>query len=160
MPITYCRGDIFETDTDVALAHGCNCAGAMGKGIAVAFKQHWPDMYRAYKAKCGSGEFTPGKVFPWKDEGAGRTIYNLGTQRTWRTQATLEAIEQAVTTMLRLAQENTIPTIAMPLIGAGLGGLAADDVKVVLDRLAGESSVRLIVCEEFVPGRAPEPSEA
>ena len=160
MPITYCRGDIFETQPDVALAHGCNCAGAMGKGIAVPFKQHWPDMYQAYKAKCESGELIPGRVFPWKDEATGRTIYNLGTQRTWRTKATLEAIDQATTTMLRLAQENTIPTIAMPLIGAGLGGLAADDVKAVLDRLAGESSVQLIVCEEFVPARAPEPSEA
>lgn len=160
MPITYCRGDIFETETNVALAHGCNCAGAMGKGIAVPFKEHWLAMYQAYKAKCGSGEFTPGKVFPWKDETSGRTIYNLGTQRTWRTKATLEAIEQSVSTMLRLAEENSTLTIAMPLIGAGLGGLAAADVKAVLDRLAGESSVRLIVCEEFVPGLAPEPSEA
>ena len=30
-------------------AHGCNCAGAMGKGIAVQFKSKYPDMYLEYK---------------------------------------------------------------------------------------------------------------
>lgn len=155
MPVTFSRGDIFQTEADIALAHGCNCAGAMGKGIAVAFKQHWPDMYQAYKARCVSGELAPGKVFPWKDEASGRTIYNLGTQRTWRTKATLEAIDQATTAMLRLAEENHTPTIAMPLIGAGLGGLAAEDVKALLERLADESAVHLLVCEEFVSELVP-----
>ncbi len=156
MPIKFCSGDIFETDSDVALAHGCNCAGAMGKGIAVAFKQHWPDMYKTYKTKCESGEFTPGDVFPWLDESTGRTIYNLGTQRTWRTKATLKAIEQSTTAMLQQARQNSVRSVAMPLIGAGLGGLAAEDVKALLERITEDSPVELIVCETFVPGQTPK----
>ena len=156
MPIKFCSGDIFETESNVALAHGCNCAGAMGKGIAVAFKQHWPDMYDAYKLKCDRSEFIPGDVFPWHDESTGRMIYNLGTQRTWRTKATLKAIEQSTTSMLQQAQQQGVSSVAMPLIGAGLGGLAAEDVKALLQRITDESPVKLIVCETFVPGQTPK----
>jgi len=156
MPITFCSGDIFETDTMVALAHGCNCAGAMGKGIAVAFKHNWPEMYQLYKSQCESGEFGLGDVFRWHDESSGRVIYNLGTQRTWKTNATLKAIEQSTANMLQQAEDTNTPEIAMPMIGAGLGGLAADDVKTVLDRLASDSQIRLLVCDEHVQGQPPK----
>lgn len=39
------KGDIFRIDGVSSYAHGCNCAGAMGKGIAVQFKSKYPDMY-------------------------------------------------------------------------------------------------------------------
>lgn len=45
MPVSFESGDIFATTELRGFAHGCNCAGAMGKGIAVAFKQRWPAMY-------------------------------------------------------------------------------------------------------------------
>ena len=34
------KGDIFRIDGVSSYAHGCNCAGAMGKGIAVQFKSN------------------------------------------------------------------------------------------------------------------------
>ena len=36
------EGDIFSFSTIKNYAHGCNCAGAMGKGIALAFKEKFP----------------------------------------------------------------------------------------------------------------------
>jgi O-acetyl-ADP-ribose deacetylase (regulator of RNase III) len=39
MSIEARTGDLFAQPDLTALAHGCNCAGAMGKGIAVPFKQ-------------------------------------------------------------------------------------------------------------------------
>lgn len=33
-------------------AHGRNCAGAMGKGIALQFKERFPKMYLEYKQLC------------------------------------------------------------------------------------------------------------
>lgn len=38
------KGDIFRIDGVSSYAHGCNCAGAMGKGIAVQFKSKYPDI--------------------------------------------------------------------------------------------------------------------
>ena len=46
------KGDIFRIEGVSSYAHGCNCAGAMGKGIAVQFKDKYPDMYLEYKLLC------------------------------------------------------------------------------------------------------------
>ena len=54
------KGDIFRLEGVTSYAHGCNCAGAMGKGIAVSFKQRLPEMYAEYKELCRNGQFKPG----------------------------------------------------------------------------------------------------
>ena len=46
------KGDIFRIDGVSSYAHGCNCAGAMGKGIAVQFNCKYPDLYHEYKQLC------------------------------------------------------------------------------------------------------------
>lgn len=37
MPTAFVKGDLFGASGLDALAHGCNCAGAMGEGIAIEF---------------------------------------------------------------------------------------------------------------------------
>ena len=127
------KGDIFRIDGVSSYAHGCNCAGAMGKGIAVQFKSKYPDMYLEYKQLCKENKFCPGDVFDY-DYGNGH-IYNLGTQATWRTRAKIEYIEKALIQMLELAKRDNVTAIALPAIGAGLGGLKWDDVKAILDTM-------------------------
>jgi O-acetyl-ADP-ribose deacetylase (regulator of RNase III) len=83
MPTVFVKGDLFRQEGLRALAHGCNCAGAMGKGIAVEFRSRFPKMYAEYKQRCADGAFTPGEVFTWTEQGL--TVFNLGTQKTWRT---------------------------------------------------------------------------
>jgi O-acetyl-ADP-ribose deacetylase (regulator of RNase III) len=82
--VTYIyEGDIFSLEGVSNFAHGCNCAGAMGKGIALQFKTKYPKMYKEYKALCQEGLFLLGDIFIYKYETG--TIFNLGTQTTWRT---------------------------------------------------------------------------
>lgn len=40
------NGNIFTLDGINCYAHGCNCAGAMGKGIALQFRSKYPEMYK------------------------------------------------------------------------------------------------------------------
>lgn len=80
-------GGLFAAD-EVALAHGCNVAEAMGAGIAVGFKSRWPEMYAAYKKACASREFQVGGVFEWHADD--RMIFNPNSARrptrpTWFT---------------------------------------------------------------------------
>lgn len=111
-----------------------HCAGAMGKGIALQFKDKFPKMYIEYKTLCKEGLFTLGDIYTYNyDKG---TIFNLGTQKTWRAKANLEAIEKALEKMLSFAQKNNVYKIALPKIGAGLGGLNWDDVKFLLNKVA------------------------
>ncbi|GAA0491384.1 macro domain-containing protein [Streptomyces olivaceiscleroticus] len=128
MTVEHRVGDLFAAQDVQALAHGCNCAGAMGRGIAVGFKERWPEMYQVYRSKCRSGDFVPGAVFPWVTP-EGLIIYNLGTQSHWRRSARLEDVMSAVDAMCAHAATHGIQRIGMPLVGAGLGRLKWEDVE-------------------------------
>ncbi len=142
------EGDIFALQDVKNYAHGCNCAGAMGKGIALQFKKKFPDMYLEYRDLCKSGEFTLGDVYTYNyDSGY---IFNLGTQASWRTKAKLDAIEKSLETMLLIAHEKEIKQIALPKIGAGLGGLKWEDVKDVIKRIEKNfPHISLYIIENF-----------
>lgn len=147
--ITYIsEGDIFHIPDVNNYAHGCNCAGAMGKGIAVTFKEKFPKMYQEYKQLCRNKQFTPGDVFMYNYGGG--MVFNLGTQQSWTTKATIEAVATSLEKMLRLAKENQVDKIALPRIGAGLGKLDWSDVKQVIDRQAATyPGITLFVVENF-----------
>lgn len=92
--------------------------------------------------------FAPGDVFDY-DYGNGH-IYNLGTQATWRTRAKIEYIEKALIQMLELASGDNVTAIALPAIGAGLGGLKWDDVKAIIETVSNDyPNVDLYVVETY-----------
>ena len=47
--VEFRRGDIFAADVE-ALVNTVNCVGVMGRGIALQFKQEFPDNFKAYAA--------------------------------------------------------------------------------------------------------------
>lgn len=147
MSIVFVEGDLFNYPNLGAFAHGCNCAGSMGKGIALEFKNRFPKMYHAYRKECKDGRFNPGDVFVWKKGQI--IIFNLGTQKTWRTKATLVAIATSVQKMMRLATDMSVHSIGIPRIGAGLGGLNWEDVKQILILIANEFVIELVVFEMY-----------
>ncbi|MFP2912072.1 macro domain-containing protein [Pyxidicoccus sp. 3LFB2] len=149
MTISFVKGDLFRHPGLDGLAHGCNCAGAMGKGIATEFRDRYPRMYAEYKQRCADGRFRPGDVFDWKEGGV--TVFNLGTQKTWRTKAELSAIRDSITKMLVLAEGAGVRRVGLPRIGAGLGGLAWEDIRAVLSQLGQDTPVELVVFEEYAP---------
>ena len=144
MKVTYIeKGDIFSLEGVRNFAHGCNCAGAMGKGIALQFRVKYPEMYKQYVKLCKSRQFIPGGVFDYCEDGT--HIYNLGTQRSWRTKAEPRYIRMSLRKMLELASESQVTSIAMPAIGAGLGGLTWDSVKGIIEEIASEFSIDIVL---------------
>ena len=137
------KGDIFSLEGVNNYAHGCNCAGAMGKGIALQFREKYPEMYKQYVALCKKGEFVPGGVFDYCKDGV--HIYNLGTQSTWKTKAEPNFIKRALRKMLELATASQVTSIAMPAIGAGLGGLTWDSVKIIIEEVVSEFSNNIVL---------------
>lgn len=143
MPVEHRTGDLFAQPDLAALAHGCNCAGAMGAGIAVQFKKRWPAMYAEYKRRCADGRFTPGDVFAWEDGGV--TVFNLGTEKHWRTGATIDFIERSARALVAECEARKVAAVGMPRIGAGYGGLAWPNVEAALERACAGSAVRMVV---------------
>src|SRR5687768_2065687 len=71
VPIQYVSGDLFENAHHAqAFAHGCNCQGSMGAGIATGFRDRYPEMYAQYRAMCKAEprQFNLGDVFLWQEE--------------------------------------------------------------------------------------------
>lgn len=138
--ITYIeQGDIFKIEDVTSYAHGCNCLGSMGRGIAVQFRQRFPEMYIYYNRMCKAGRFMPGDVYDY-NYGNGH-VYNMATQFHYCKPgqlAKLEYIEDSLRRTMELASDAHVGSIAMPKIGAGLGGLKWKDVKAVIEVVASD----------------------
>ncbi|MBB1150683.1 macro domain-containing protein [Myroides sp. NP-2] len=147
--VTYIeQGNIFNLEDIQNYAHGCNCAGAMGNGIALQFKNKFPKMYIEYKKLCKENLFSLGDIYTYTYNN--ETIFNLGTQATWKTKADINAIESSLIKMLSYAQQNNIYKIALPKIGAGLGGLNWNDVKSIIDKVSLDyQNINLFVVENY-----------
>lgn len=142
------KGDIFKLDEISSYGHGCNCAGAMGKGIALQFKKKFPQMYLEYKRLCISKKFKLGDVFVYKY--ANGYIFNLGTQIHWRSKADIIAVKKAIIKMLELADNLGVTKIALPRIGAGLGGLIWSSVKEVINEASTlYPNIELTIIENY-----------
>lgn len=123
-------GDLFEDMEELdAVAHGCNCRGFMGAGIAYLFAKRYPEMDAVYSALCHADQLTPGEFLRWNDGYFDTFIYNLMTQLNPGADARLSYIEEAFARMLRDAAFEGVRTIGIPRIGAGIGGLDWADVE-------------------------------
>jgi O-acetyl-ADP-ribose deacetylase (regulator of RNase III) len=145
MPTTFVKGDLFHTDGIRAYAHGCNCAGAMDAGVAIAFKKRWPRMFDDYAARCADRRFHLGDVFVWSE--GDEVVYNLAIQEHWKKKAKLAALTRALRKTVELAK---VAGLGIPRLGTGLGGLDWPRVKKVLGEIGAETTVSLVVFEQFV----------
>ena len=155
MPIRFVSGDLFENEHHAqAFAHGCNCQGSMGAGVAKGIRARYPEMYEEYRRRCKAEPrlFNLGDCWLWKSEDL-PWVFNLGTQEGfWRSRASYEAIETSLREMRRQADEEGITSIAIPRIGVGYGGLSWKKVRAIVEAVFGDWPGTLVVYEEFVPG--------
>jgi O-acetyl-ADP-ribose deacetylase (regulator of RNase III) len=137
--IRYVEGDILEARAE-ALVNTVNCVGVMGRGIALQFKEAFPDNFKAYAAACKREEVRPGRMFVF-DIGAlsePRYIINFPTKVHWRGKSRIEYIESGLEALVAEVRERDIRSIAIPPLGAGLGGLAWTEVRPLIDRAMAE----------------------
>jgi len=154
--ITYTTGDILRADAE-ALVNTVNSVGVMGRGIALQFKEAFPANFRAYATACERGEVEPGRMFVF-ETGAltpPRYIINFPTKRHWRGKSRMEDIEAGLVALVREIRARGIKSIAIPPLGAGLGGLSWCDVRPRIEAaLAPLTEVKVTVFEPS-PNAAP-----
>jgi len=93
--ITYAKGNLLESPAE-ALVNAVNTVGVMGKGIALMFKQAFPENYEAYSVACKAGEVAVGHMFVTErrpDAGGPRWIVNFPTKKHFRKPSRIEWIE-------------------------------------------------------------------
>lgn len=152
--VEYKTGDIFNEDVD-ALVNSVNCVGVMGRGIALQFKNMFPDNFKAYAAACKRDEVQPGEMFvvPTGQLTGPRYIINFPTKRHWRSKSRLEDIESGLQSLGNEIREREIRSVAIPALGSDLGGLRWNDVRQRIESALGDmAGVKIVV---FEPGSAP-----
>ncbi len=157
--IRFKTGDLLAEDVE-ALVNTVNCYGVMGKGIALQFKERFPDNFLAYAEACERGEVRPGRMFVFETGApAGpRFIINFPTKRHWRYPSRMGDIETGLDDLARVIQEHRIRSIAMPALGCGLGGLDWNDVRPRIEE-ALRGTPHLVDAVVFEPGDEPKATQ-
>jgi O-acetyl-ADP-ribose deacetylase (regulator of RNase III) len=152
--IEFTTGDILRADAE-ALVNTVNCVGIMGRGIALQFKNHFPENFKAYEAACAHEEVQPGKMFVFETHTLTnpKFIINFPTKRHWRGKSRMEDISSGLKALVEEIRKRGIRSIAIPPLGSGLGGLNWADVRPRIEEaLRGINGLDVIV---FEPNSAP-----
>lgn len=128
--IKFTTGDILSANTQ-ALVNTVNCVGIMGRGIALQFKNEFPDNFQAYASACARDEVQPGRMFVFERRRLTnpKFIINFPTKRHWKGKSRIEDVDSGLIALAREIHNRGIRSIAIPPLGSGLGGLDWLDVR-------------------------------
>jgi O-acetyl-ADP-ribose deacetylase (regulator of RNase III) len=147
--ITFTTGNLLEAKAE-ALVNTVNTFGIMGKGVALMFKEAFPENFARYEAACKRKEITVGRMFVTRrDHLVGpKWIINFPTKRHWRHPSKIEWISEGLVDLKRVIVENNIRSIALPPLGSGNGGLDWQDVRPRIEsELSSLQDVEVVVYE-------------
>lgn len=148
--ITFTTGNLFDAEVD-AIVNTVNTVGVMGKGIALMFKERFPENFRAYAAACKADEVRVGSMFVTERHDlvdGPRWIVNFPTKRDWRHPSRPEWIAEGLRDLSTFIRDNDVRSIAVPPLGAGNGGLDWSRVRPLIEaELGGLPNVHVVVYE-------------
>lgn len=147
--IRYTKGNLLEAKTD-ALVNTVNTVGVMGKGVALMFKDAFPENYRDYLAAAKGKEVRIGKMFVTERPtlAGPRWIINFPTKQHWRGKSRLLWIEEGLHDLHRVICQNGIRSVAVPPLGCGNGGLDWAVVCPLIEReLRDLENVEIVIYE-------------
>lgn len=93
--IRFVKGNLLES-TAQALVNTVNTVGVMGKGIALQFKEAYPNNYILYRKACKEKLVQVGSMFITQEQnvyGINKIIVNFPTKTTWRKPSEYSYIE-------------------------------------------------------------------
>lgn len=147
--LKFVEGDFFDFDADIRV-NTVNCVGVMGKGVALVFKQKYPDMYKQYVKDCKSKDLTPGKPTVWHEKDFFQKdleIINFPTKNDWKDPSKYEYIEDGLKWLQNYLSGKNDLVVTLPALGCGHGGLDWNIVKKLILHYLSESPSNILVFE-------------
>ena len=135
--IRFVYGDMFDSETE-AIINTVNLVGVMGKGIALQFKERFPENFAVYRKACRDKTIDIGNSLVTRAFQNGREIYivHFPTKKHWRNPSEYSFIEEGLINLRHIITDHKIKSISVPALGAGNGGLDWDKVKkLIVDHL-------------------------
>lgn len=131
----YMKGDLLESNAQ-ALVNTVNLDGVMGKGIALQFKNRFPENFKKYKKACEDGTIGIGRILVTEEttsDGGKKLIINFPTKTTWRKPSEYTYIEQGLNDLVKIIEKYDIKSIAVPALGCNNGKLDWAKVKPMIE---------------------------
>jgi O-acetyl-ADP-ribose deacetylase (regulator of RNase III) len=144
-------GDMFESGAQT-LVNTVNTEGVMGKGIALKFRRRFPAMHDDYVERCRRGEVRLGEPYLYQGL-SDQWILNFPTKSTWRSHSRLADIQAGLDYLKDRYSAWGIQSLAVPPLGAGLGGLEWRVVGRVLYRAFRQFEIPVFL---YAPHGTPE----
>ena len=130
MTINFIDGSLFESNAQTVV-NTVNCVGTMGRGVALKFKNKYPEMFNDYKKKCYDGQVNVGEPYLWKESTP--WILNFPTKNHWRDPSKIEYITTGLDYLVENYKSWGIVSLALPALGCGLGGLDWNVISLILN---------------------------
>lgn len=147
--LEFVKGDFFDFDADIRI-NTVNCVGVMGAGVALAFKNKYPEMFKEYARQCKLKEISIGKPSVWKEGdmfSKGIEIINFPTKNHWRKPSEYEYIESGLIWLSEYLNNRSGLTITLPALGCGHGGLDWERVKSLIVKYLDSTPNRILIFE-------------
>lgn len=150
------HGNLLKAPAE-ALVNTVNTVGVMGKGIALQFKNSYPQMYEAYADACKAGRVQLGRVHVFDLGGLAdgpRWIINFPTKGHWRAASRLQDVAAGLQDLVETVRTLGIQSIAVPPLGCGYGGLQWGLVRPLIEQAFAQlPEVQVLL---YPPEGAPE----
>ncbi len=147
--IHYTTGNLLESEAE-ALVNTVNTVGVMGKGIALQFKNMFPNNFKLYAKACKNNELNIGQLLVTEEETlltGKKIIINFPTKTNWRLPSEYQYIESGLTELIKVIKERNIKSIAIPPLGSGNGGLDWNKVKQIMEKHLSDSNCNIYIYE-------------
>src|SRR3954463_13057902 len=104
--IRFTQGNLLDADVE-AVVNTVNTVGVMGKGIALMFKERFPDNFKAYEAACRQKAVEAGRMFVTESAALSgpRWVINFPTKQHWRSPSKLEWVASGLKDLRRVIAE-------------------------------------------------------
>jgi uncharacterized protein YwgA len=112
----------------------------MGKGIALEFKTHFPEMFEDYVKRCERKEVKPGIPYLYKQLFP-PNIINFPTKDHWKSVSKIADIDRGLQYLLNHYKEWEVRSLAIPPLGCGNGQLEWKSVGPLIYRYARQMDI-------------------
>lgn len=129
--LSYLRGDLLSSPAQVQV-NTVNVVGVMGKGIALQFKNKYPEMFKSYRQVCEKHLLDVGNLYLWKS--SKKWILMFPTKKHWKNPSKVEYIECGLKKFVDNYERLGIESIAFPKLGCGNGNLDWNIVKPIMEK--------------------------
>lgn len=139
--VSIVTGDLLEAE-ERFIAHGCNAMGVMGSGVALAIKNKWPEAVQTYFDS--SDTLIMGNIYVGETDDS-PAIINAITQRRagadGRRYVSYDAVDKSMRLAAQYVKKAGYSEIALPKIGAGLGGGDWSVISAILEKVGEDYNV-------------------